>query len=132
MLCFRHLVCWSWLNNKLSYGCSIYINHRRLRFLCCRIIQPHSSMIRSPFILMPSSITICTFFPFFRLDRGSILASVIRRMPCGPLRVGAFYVSGLFMVLYVVTIAQFVWGCETHMKRGPTALLWIPLRIVST
>jgi hypothetical protein len=46
-------------------------------------------------------------------------------MPGDPLRVGALYLSGLFIVLYVVIIAQFVWVCETHVERGPTG--YVPL-----
>jgi hypothetical protein len=51
---------------------------------------------------------------FFRLARGSILASVIRIMPDGPLRVGALYVSALFVVFYVMIVAQLVWVCEAN------------------
>jgi hypothetical protein len=47
----------------------------------------------------------------FRLARGSILASVIRIMLDGPLKTRALYVSGLFVVFYVVAIAQFIWVC---------------------
>ena len=55
-----------------------------------------------------------TFFSLFRLARSSILASVIHIMPGGPLRVGAFFVSGLFVVLYIVIIAHFIWVCEIN------------------
>jgi hypothetical protein len=49
-----------------------------------------------------------------RLARGSILASIIRIMGCGPLRVWALYASGFFVVFYVVTVAQFLWVCEVY------------------
>jgi hypothetical protein len=58
--------------------------------------------------------TIYALFSFCRLARGSILASVIRIMPGGPLRDGALYVSGLFVVFYVVIVAQIVWVCERN------------------
>jgi hypothetical protein len=61
---------------------------------------------------------------FFRLSRGSILASVIRIMPRGPLRVGALYVSGLFVVFYVVVIAQFVWVCEANEEPDITGYVF--------
>ena len=58
---------------------------------------------------------------FYRLARGSILASVIRIIPGGgSLRVGALCVSGLFIVLYVVLIAQLVWVCETNLELDGT------------
>jgi hypothetical protein len=53
---------------------------------------------------------------FLRLARGSILASVIRILPDGPLRVGALYVSGLFALFYVVILAQFIWLCEMNIE----------------
>ena len=61
-------------------------------------------------------IVIYASFSFFRLARGSILASVIRIIPGGSLRVMALYVSGLFVVFYVVIIAQFVWVCEMNIE----------------
>ena len=51
---------------------------------------------------------------FFRLARGSILASVIRIIPGGPLRIWALYVSGLFVVFYAVIFAQIIWVCAVH------------------
>jgi hypothetical protein len=81
---------------------------------------------------MPLPIAIYTFFQFFRLARGSILASVIRIMPCGPLRVGALYVSGLFVVFYVGTIAQFVWICEMNEDRnraGYASFFALPIQL---
>ena len=59
-------------------------------------------------------------FTLFRLARGSILTSIIRIMSGGPLRVGALYISGLFVVFYVVIIAQFVWVCETNLELDGT------------
>jgi hypothetical protein len=41
-------------------------------------------------------------------------------MPDGPLRVGALYVSGLFVVLYVAIIAQFVWICGMNEELDNT------------
>ena len=35
-------------------------------------------------------------------------------MPGGPLRIAALYVSGLFVVFYMVTVAQFIWVCEMN------------------
>jgi hypothetical protein len=59
-------------------------------------------------------------FTPFRLARGSILASVIRIMRSGrTLRVAALYVSGLFVVFYVVCIAQFLWVCEENIAPDP-------------
>jgi hypothetical protein len=59
-------------------------------------------------------------FTFFRLARGSILASVIRIMPDGPLRVRALYVSGLFVVFFAVAVAQLIWVCETNVEPNTT------------
>jgi hypothetical protein len=55
----------------------------------------------------------------FRLARGSILASIIRIMRIGPLRVGALYASGLFVVFYILIIAQFLWVCEVYVSIEP-------------
>jgi hypothetical protein len=81
----------------------------------------------------PSRIAIYTFFSFFRLARGSILASVIRIMPGGRLRVVALYLSGSFIVLYLVVVFQFVWVCETGVERDVTGYVpcGIHFRIVS-
>jgi hypothetical protein len=46
-------------------------------------------------------------------------------MPCGPLRIVALYVSGLFVVFYVVIIAQFVWVCEISIE--PNSSGYVPL-----
>jgi hypothetical protein len=74
-------------------------------------------------MLMPlSSLSV---YAFFRLARGSILASVIRIMPSNRLRVGAVYVSGLFMILYVMIMAQFVWVCQTNVE--PDGSGYVPL-----
>jgi hypothetical protein len=67
-----------------------------------------------------SSIGVYVFFSFFRLARGSILASIIRIISCGPLRVGALYVSGLLLMLYLVTIAQIIWVCQMNEKQDHT------------
>jgi hypothetical protein len=40
-------------------------------------------------------------------------------MPGGALRVVALYVSGLFVVFYVLIIAQYAWVCE--MNEQPTS-----------
>jgi hypothetical protein len=80
--------------------------------VCCRIIHPNSHMVRLFFMLVPSCIAFSAFFALSRLARGSILASVIRIIPGGPLKAGALYVSGLFMVLYAATIAQLGWACH--------------------
>jgi hypothetical protein len=61
-----------------------------------------------------------TSFSSSRLARGSILASVIRIMPSGLLRVGALYVSGLFMILYIMIIVEFVWVCQTSLEPDGT------------
>jgi hypothetical protein len=82
----------------------------------------------------PSSIAIDVFFPLFRLARGSILASVIRIMRGGPLRVAALYVSGLFVVLYIMIIAQFVWICQMDEKAdsaGYVSFFGFHFRVVS-
>jgi hypothetical protein len=64
-------------------------------------------------------------FTLFRLARGSILASVIRIMRSGrTLRVGALCVSGLFVVFYVVCIAQFLWVCEENI--APNSAGYVP------
>jgi hypothetical protein len=67
-----------------------------------------------------STIAIYAFFSFVRLSRGAILASVIRIIPGGPLRSGALYVSGLFVMLYILTIAQIVWVCQMDEERDYT------------
>jgi NADH:ubiquinone oxidoreductase subunit 6 (subunit J) len=53
-------------------------------------------------------------------------------MPGGPLRVGALYVSGLFVIFYVVIIAQFVWVCEMNeeLNSAGYVLPWVSLRIL--
>ena len=78
---------------------------------------PNNNMVRL-FLMRSchSSIIIYTLFPFFRLARGSILASVIRIMLDGPLRVMALYVSGLFVVFYVVMFTQFISVCQRSIK----------------
>jgi hypothetical protein len=101
----------------------------------CAIYQPPTLAILYAVILMgpsmvwyvhtPCSIVIYIFIIFFRLARGSILASVIRIMPSGPLKVVAFYVSGLFLAFYIVAVAQFVWVCETKMLPTPTGYVYI-------
>jgi hypothetical protein len=73
----------------------------------------------------PFSIPIYVFFLFPRLARGSILASVIRIMPSGPLRVGALYVSGLFVAFSVACLAQFVWVCEMNIR--PNSMGYVPI-----
>ena len=67
-----------------------------------------------------SSMAIYPFFLSFRLARGSILASVIHIIPGGSLRVGALCVSGLFVIFYVVIIAQFIWVCQTDLEADDT------------
>jgi hypothetical protein len=64
-------------------------------------------------------VAVYALYLFFRLARGSILASVIRIMPGSPLRTGSLYVSGLFVVFYVVIIAQFIWVCQGNFKSSP-------------
>jgi hypothetical protein len=64
----------------------------------------------------PSNVTIHVLSSFCRLARGSILASVIRIMPGGPLRNVALFVSGLFVVLYGVIVAQIIWVCEMNER----------------
>jgi hypothetical protein len=66
------------------------------------------------------SIVIYTSFSVFRLARGSILASVIRIMPVGPMRVMALYVSALLIVFCVMTIVQYVWVCQMDLKKTST------------
>jgi hypothetical protein len=68
-------------------------------------------MVSSSFILVSLSKHHLRVIALFRLARGSILASVIRIMPGGPLRIAALYVSGLFGVFYVVIVAQYIWVC---------------------
>jgi hypothetical protein len=46
-------------------------------------------------------------------------------MPSGPLRVGALYVSGLFLAFYIVAVAQFVWVCETNLLPTPTGYVHV-------
>ena len=67
-----------------------------------------------------------TSFTLFRLARGSILASIIRIMSSGPLRVGALSVSGLFAVFYVVTLTQYIWVCEANIIPGYVPFLESP------
>jgi hypothetical protein len=76
----------------------------------------------------PSKIVIYVLFSFFRLARGSILASIIRIMPGGPLRVVALYVSGVFVAFYVVTVAQIVWVCEMNVQlnKAGSVPLYLP------
>ena len=69
-------------------------------------------------------LVIYTSFTLFRLARGSILASIIRIMSGGPLKVGALYVSGLFVGFYVVIIAQYIWVCEMNIE--PTPAGYVP------
>jgi hypothetical protein len=88
--------------------------------ICFDIILLHCSMVRLSFLLMPLVHYRLRVLSFFRLARGSILASVIRITPGGPLRVGALCVSGLFIVLYVLIVAQLVWVCETNMELNAT------------
>jgi hypothetical protein len=76
------------------------------------------------FMLHALSLRHLRIIAFFRLSRGSILASVIRIMPGGPLRVGALYVSGLFGVFYVVIIAQYVWVCEANEEPDITGCVF--------
>jgi hypothetical protein len=77
-------------------------------------------MVRLSFMFMPIEHYHLRVLPFFRLVRGSILASVIRIMPGGPLRVGALYVAGLFIVMYCAIVAQLIWVCEANMKLNDT------------
>jgi hypothetical protein len=48
-------------------------------------------------------------------------------MPGGPLRVGAFYLSGSFIVLYLMIVVQFIWVCETDVERDATG--YVPFGI---
>jgi hypothetical protein len=41
-------------------------------------------------------------------------------MPEGPLRIGALYVPWLFVVFYIVTVAQIVWVCEMNEELSST------------
>jgi hypothetical protein len=41
-------------------------------------------------------------------------------MPGGPLKTVALYVTGLFVVFYVVTVAQIVWVCEMNVQSTHT------------
>jgi hypothetical protein len=63
-----------------------------------------------------SSLLRCDSRFVLRLARGSILASVIRILLGGSLRVGALCVSGLFALFYIVIIAQLVWVCEMNTE----------------
>jgi hypothetical protein len=123
MICSQHSVCWLSSSNSLSFGHSIYIDHPRLRPSMQRYYpaqQQYGTSMLHPSCSCPSSILIYAFFPFSRLARGSILASVIRIMPGGLLRIAALYVSGLFVVLFAVCIAQVVWVCEMELKLNST------------
>jgi hypothetical protein len=71
-------------------------------------------------MLMPLERCHLRVLSFFRLARGSILASVIRIIPGGLLRVGALCVAGLFIVMYCAIVAQLIWVCETNMKLNDT------------
>jgi hypothetical protein len=77
----------------------------------------------------------CPFFSshlrVVRLARGSILASVIRIMGSSPLKVGALYASGLFVVFYVVTVAQFLWVCEVYEPHPTEYVTFFGLPFVS-
>jgi hypothetical protein len=80
-------------------------------------------------------LVIYTSFTPFRLARGSILASIIGIMFGGPLKIGALYVSGLFGVLYVVIIDQYIWVCETNIEPTPSRYVLFfesPFRILLT
>jgi hypothetical protein len=46
-------------------------------------------------------------------------------MSPGRLRVVALYVSGMFVVFYVVCMAQFLWVCEENIALGPAG--YVPL-----
>ena len=41
-------------------------------------------------------------------------------MPGGRLRTGALYVSGLFVMLYIVIVAQLVWVCQMNDEADST------------
>jgi hypothetical protein len=41
-------------------------------------------------------------------------------MPGGPLRVGALIVSGLFVMFYIVIVAQIVWVCQMNVESNHT------------
>jgi hypothetical protein len=89
-------------------------------FLCRYIIQHNNDMV----YLFSYSCPCCVSFTLFRLARGSILASIIHIMRSSPLRVGALYVSGLFVVFHVVCIAQTLWLCERSI--APSHVGYVP------
>jgi hypothetical protein len=79
------------------------------------------------YVYMPLQHCHLSVIAFSRLARGSIIASIIRIMPSGPLRVGALHASRLFVVFYVVAIAQLIRVCQKNDE--PHVIAYVPFSV---